>query len=46
MKLVIHAAIHGDGCFNLCTQPHPAPESNQSEWGQVRLRKPGIIHTL
>ena len=27
-------------------QPHPAPESNQSDPGQVRLCKPAINHTL
>ena len=26
-------------------QPHPAPESNQSDLGQMRLLKPAIIHT-
>ncbi|CAL8369284.1 unnamed protein product [Gadus morhua 'NCC'] len=33
--------------FNRATgaQPHPAPESNQSDSGQVRLLKPTVIHT-
>ncbi|CAL8296460.1 unnamed protein product [Lota lota] len=47
-------SVCGDGWFNLCTliaqcatgvQPHPAPESNQSDSGQVRLLKPAINHT-
>ena len=44
----------GDGWLKRCTliaqratgvQPHPAPESNQSDSGQVKLLKPAIIHT-
>ncbi|CAL8272225.1 unnamed protein product [Lota lota] len=47
-------SVCGGGWFNLCTliaqcatgvQPHPAPESNQSDSGQVRLLKPAPIHT-
>ena len=26
-------------------QPHPAPQSNKADSGQVRLLKPAIIHT-
>ncbi|CAL8326343.1 unnamed protein product [Lota lota] len=47
-------SVCGGGWFNLCTliaqcatgvQPHPAPDSNQSDSGQVRLLKPATIHT-
>ena len=50
MEVVLHVAM---SWFNLCTliaswetgvQPHQAPESNQSESGQVRLLKLAIIH--
>ena len=51
----ISFGVNGDGWLNLCTlisqcttgvQPHPAPESIQSDSGQVRLLKPAINHTL
>ena len=47
-------SVCGDGWFNLCTlivqctkgvQPHPAPECNQSDSGQVKLLKQTINHT-
>jgi len=46
--------VCGDGWLILCVlitqrttgvQPHPAPDSNQPDWGQVRLLKPATHHT-
>ena len=41
-------SVYGDGLFNLCKglQSHPAPKSNQSDSGQVRLLKPSSTHTI